>query len=62
MSYKQSKNGVLESRTWKITFPIGIGTKIDPIKVLPPILKCALTVLAIETLMLPLNTSRYAFA
>ena len=24
--------------------------------------KCALMVLAIETLMLPLNTSRYAFA
>ena len=62
MSYKQSKNSVLESRTWKITFLIGIGTKIDPIDVAPPILNYVLTVLAVKVLIVPLNRAMYALA
>jgi hypothetical protein len=62
MSYKQSKNSVLESRTWKITFLIDIGTKIDLINVAPFIPNYVLTVLAIKVLIVPLNRAIYALA
>jgi hypothetical protein len=62
MSYKQSKNSVLESRTWKITFLIGIGTKIDPIDVAPLIPNYALTVPAVKVLIVPPNRAIYALA
>jgi len=62
MSCKQSKNGVSESRTWKITFPIGVGTEIDPIDVAPPIPNCALTVPAVEVSIVPPNRAMYALA
>ena len=62
MSYKQSKNGVLESRTWKITFLIGVETKIDPINVAPPILNYVLTVPAVKVSIVPPNRAMYALA
>jgi hypothetical protein len=62
MSCKQSKNSVLESRTWKITFPIGVGTKIDLINVAPLIPNYALTVPAVKVLIVPLNRAMYALA
>jgi hypothetical protein len=62
MSYKQSKNSVLESKTWKITFLIGIRTKIDPINIAPLIPNCVLTIPAIKVLIVPLNRAIYALA
>jgi hypothetical protein len=62
MSYKQSKNSVLESRTWKITFLIGVGTKIDLIDIAPLIPNYVLTVPAVKVLIVPPNRAIYALA